>query len=253
MPVASDPSLRPWPRPWRALAPLAACLALCLAPGLGLAKQTPLLRTVEIVTGGAAPDARLPMIIAVHGLGDRPEAFVRLFEGLPLQARVIAPAGKRAYGRGYTWFALSTDAGVDRVADMRDSAQRLAHLATTLTQTRPTVGKPVITGFSQGGMLSFLACADTPALYAACLPVGGLLPSPLRPDAKPRGTAPPVYALHGGADTRVPLAGARQTVAAFVASGRPAELQVFPGVGHRLPAPVRRALFDQLARLLPSP
>ncbi|MCA9545711.1 MAG: dienelactone hydrolase family protein [Myxococcales bacterium] len=229
-------------------------LLLCLLalPWAAMAHQDPLLDSVEIVTGGAAKDARLPLLIAVHGLGDRPEAFVRLFEDLPLQVRVVAPRGKRPYGRGHTWFALAQDEGQDRIADMRDSARRLAHLAETLRQSRPTVGKPVITGFSQGGMLSFLACAEHPERFAACVPIAGLLPRELYPKAAHAG-APPVIALHGDADDRLPVAGARATVEAFRAVKRPADLTEFPKVRHRIPGPVRSALFDALARALPTP
>ena len=232
-------------------------IGLLALPLGAAAKQTPLLDYVEVVTGGAAKDARLPLVIAVHGLGDRPEAFVRLFERLPLPARVVAPRGKRPWGRGHTWFALAREEGRDRAVDMRDSANRLAHLAATLRVSRPTVGKPVITGFSQGGMLSFLACAEHPEQFAACVPVAGLLPSAMQPKARQPKTkhpsAPPVFALHGAADDRLPVAGARATVRAFKAAGRPAELTEFPKVRHRIPRAVRRALFDTLARVLPTP
>ena len=37
---------------------------------------------MEVVTGGADKDARLPMIVAIHGLGDEPRGFVGLLGGL---------------------------------------------------------------------------------------------------------------------------------------------------------------------------
>src|SRR5262245_29161383 len=42
---------------------------------------------VELTTGGANPSETLPMIIAIHGLGDRPEAFSELFSGFDVKAR----------------------------------------------------------------------------------------------------------------------------------------------------------------------
>ena len=37
------------------------------------------LRYIEHLTGGAQPDEVLPLVVAVHGLGDRPENFRGLF------------------------------------------------------------------------------------------------------------------------------------------------------------------------------
>ncbi len=64
----------------------------------------PALEYIERVTGGAAEDARLPMITAVHGLGDRPEHFEALFDDLPLRARVILPRAPKPYSGGGSWF-----------------------------------------------------------------------------------------------------------------------------------------------------
>ena len=46
---------------------------------------------LEVVLGGARPEEPLPMIVAIHGLGDEPHNFAGLFDGFPECARLILP------------------------------------------------------------------------------------------------------------------------------------------------------------------
>src|SRR5690242_29777 len=46
---------------------------------------------VERTTQGAAMDAELPLLIVVHGLGDTPETFIRMFDDVEPAVRVVAP------------------------------------------------------------------------------------------------------------------------------------------------------------------
>jgi phospholipase/carboxylesterase len=204
---------------------------------------------LEFVTGGAAANAKLPMIVAIHGLGDRPEAFAGLLKALPMPARVIVPRGKRAWGKGHTWFAIERPPGPKMVADMADSVAQLTALIDGLQKTRPTVGKPVVTGFSQGGMLSFALAAAHPARWTAAVPIAGALPEALLPKAK---SQLQVYALHGADDDRIPAKYAEVTVQALRARGYTAELRAFAGVKHSISREMRRALFEYLAQVLPQ-
>ncbi len=201
---------------------------------------------VERVVGGAKPDDALPLVIAVHGLGDRPERFVRLFDDYPAPLRVVAPAGPTPYHRGYSWFPVQIpvpDADLAMEAGIRASADKLAALARRLAKARPTRGRPVLTGFSQGGVMSF-ALAARPEVFAATIPVAGSLPRALWPSANAR--LAPVRALHGEADTVVPTGAARRLVASWRAGGRDVEILTFPGVAHQIPPPVRAALYERI-------
>jgi len=234
---------------------------LCLALGVVLgarvdARPAPgsadRLTFIEQVTAGAAPDAKLPMIIAVHGLGDRPERFARLMASFPVPARVIVPRGPTPHGRGYSWFPVRipvVDDDPAMVTGLTDSARRLAELARHLSQTRPTVGRPIITGFSQGGMASFAVALHHPDAIRAAVPIAGALPTALW---RGRG-GPPIIAIHGDADRVVPYRRGRSLVDALAARGLPARLITLPGVAHRIPPKARSAVYDALAESLPSP
>ena len=227
-----------WPRcPSARVAPL-----VVLAVSAACAAEPPL-QFVEYVTAGAKPDAKLPLVIAIHGLGDRPEHFVGLFHDYPAQVRVVAPRGPTAHNRGYSWFPVKLPVRGDDAAmvdGIRGSAAKVAALTRYLARKRPTKGRPVVTGFSQGGILSFALAASEPDLFAVAIPMAGSLPPALWPKAGARTV--PVQAVHGDADRVVPLAGAEATVARL--SG--AKLLVLPGVAHRLPRALVGAMYERV-------
>ena len=162
--------------------------------------------------------------------------------------RGLDPVG----GDGWSWFpirARSTDvAGLSQ--GIAAAGERLTAHVRELVATRPTRGKPIVTGFSQGGMLSFYLAVKAPELFAAAIPVGGWLPPPLLPGRAPAG-APPIVALHGEADTAVKYEPTRTAVERLQDLGWSATLKSWPEVGHAIPPSVRRELFHQLQRALP--
>ncbi|MRG95577.1 alpha/beta hydrolase [Polyangium spumosum] len=215
------------------------------SPGSGPAKAgaepAQKIRYIERVTGGADANERLPLIVAIHGLGDRPESFVRLFDGFQARMRVVIPYGTTPQGQGFSWFPLARFEPTKLAEGTGRAADGLAALLEELERTRPTRGRPIVTGFSQGGMLSFTLAARHPERVGEALPIAGLLAPPLYPTSWPMGkVAPKVLAFHGDADTIVPLEGAEQTVRALVAVGFSAELRTYPGVGHTVTGAMRQ-------------
>lgn len=205
-------------------------------------------RYLERLTGGAVPGERVPLVIAIHGLGDRPEHFADVFAGLPVKARLVLPYGE-PWNEGFSWFppgSLGDDAklaeGTSRAAD------RLAAMIAELVRAQPAAGKPIVTGFSQGGMLSFTLAVRHPEVVGAAFPVGGLLAPALVPAAWPKGVdRPAITAFHGTADERVPFARARETVERLKAVGLDATLVEHPGVGHAIPPALRSQLLQAIA------
>lgn len=196
-----------------------------------------------------APGDRLPMLVLIHGLGDRPEDFKHLIDDLPATARVIVPRGLDPVDDdGWSWFSLrarSNDvAGLSK--GIAAAADRLAGLLTELERTRPT-SRRVVTGFSQGGMLSFALAVYHPTLLDLAVPVSGWLPPPLWPSALPA-NPPKIVALHGEVDVAVKFEPTREAVAHLEKLGWPITLKPYPEVGHAIPPVVRRELYLQLQR-----
>lgn len=221
------------------------------------------LEFLELVTGGAKADERLPLIVAVHGMGDSPHGFAGLFDGFDGRARVALPRAPDAHGPGWSWFSYRAEIGEAELARGIDkAADRLARAIDDIARTRPTLGRPILTGFSQGGMLSFAVATERPSLVRAAFPIGGALPEALWPKAAPPAQHPlRIVALHGEADTLVPLAPTRRAVGALSERGFDAKLETFPDVAHSIPDPMRRrwvallqeALAEHRAALRPGP
>jgi phospholipase/carboxylesterase len=205
------------------------------------------IRYLERITGGKRRADKLPLIIAIHGLGDRPEHFVRLFDEFASPARLIVPYGE-PYGGGFSWFPVVRGASPDALAaGIERAARRLDPMIRALAATRPTTGKPIVTGFSQGGMLSFAIAVLSPSSVSAAFPVSGLLPSPLWPSSWPQGTASPrIEAFHGEADRVVSVLGDRQGVAKLRELGLEVVLREYAGVPHTVNAEMRRDLYAAL-------
>lgn len=209
----------------------------------------------EYLSGGAEADASLPMVILIHGLGDTPESFEGLVRGFDTPARFIIPRGFDEHGRGWSWFPYrGSDQGVEQTAaGIAASADELAPAIEALSRARPTQGKPAVSGFSQGGMLSFTLALRHGELLSAAYPVGGWLPEPLWPaDASQAASCPPILAFHGEDDDRVPLAPTRAGVEHLRALGYPVELRTYPELGHsinrELHAELMQAFRAQLQR-----
>ena len=205
------------------------------------------LRYIEHLTGGAQPDEVLPLIVAVHGLGDRPEHFVEIFEGWEFKARVVLPAGPTPWGKGHAWMTVRT-ADEKRLhllgQQTLESADRIAAFLQEVVTTRPTIGKPVVTGFSQGGMISYALATRHGEQIRAASPVSGFLPSPLYRETTTK--MAPVRALHGEADPILSIQSARDTVQYLKDNGGDATLRTYPGVKHSISVPMRADWFRLL-------
>lgn len=224
------------------LRPLVVAL-LCLAAGCGrdvAAAGPPKLSSVERVFG-AEPNARVPLVIALHGLGDSPEGILELFHGFAGPARVVAPRAPDAHVVGTSWYPIDDRKRAAGVALER--AALLARWIEHVRAARPTKGRPIVTGFSQGGVLSFSLAAYHPERLAAAIPLAGLLPDPTKAVRKAPNLR--VTALHGEADARIPYALGVAAVEQLARAGTPATMIPYPGVGHTL-SDAMVARFQQL-------
>ena len=209
------------------------------------------IHSYEIVTAGADADTPLPMIVGIHGLGDTPEHFADIVAGFDRPARVILPRGLDPTEEGWSWFPLrARDPDVESLArGISFAEQEIAAAVTVLVNERPTRGKPIVFGFSQGGMLSFALAVEHPELWSAAIPIGGWLPPSLVPADSI--AAPPIVALHGDADVALPIQPTRDAVAALRDKGLAVELHEYPEVGHAIPPPMREELFALLRAHVP--
>lgn len=253
------------------LAPIVAALVACFAcgcrgsraesTGASPAASAPSSPAVDgaatwpldfVEQGGAGADLSrpLPLVVAVHGLGDAPERFADILDGLPVAARIVLPRGPEPWHDGFAWFKVPFFDGdwEPFSAPIARAADQVARLIAALVARRPNSGRPVLTGFSQGGMISFAVAVRHPEAIGLAVPISGVLPRSLWPAGDDRAKRyPPIHAIHGKADDIVPIAAARRTVEHLTAAGATADLRAFPGVGHTVTEAMRREIHALIA------
>lgn len=204
----------------------------------------------EVMLGGAKPEDTVPMIVAIHGLGDEPHNFSKLFETFPEPARLILPRALDPYDSGgWSWFPIrARDPDVASLsAGIRKAAKAIAPAIAALQKSKPTRGKPIVTGFSQGGMLTFTLAVHHPEVVGEAVAIGGWLPPPLWPEKKPDGVElPAIHAIHGTADNAVRFEPTQQAVDHLKKLGYAVRLRSYEGVQHVITPEIRRDLFDDL-------
>lgn len=236
---------------------LAPCLAVVVAlAGCQRAKETPPAPApaTEPAAGSAAPVKKIfangateasPLIVALHGRGDTPEGFAELWRDLPLTVEIAIPQAFTPYSDGFSWYDPNTRSDDDAFAEAISRAeQKLWPLIVELAHGRPVI----VTGFSQGGTLSYALAARHPDAIRYAFPIAGHLPAPLWPKAR---TAP-VFALHGTEDNWSKIELVRATVAAFVQTGSTAELREY-AAGHTVSRPMYAELVARLRALVAPP
>jgi phospholipase/carboxylesterase len=211
-------------------------------------------RYLEHMTGGARPDERVPMIVALHPMDGDPVDFLPLLRRYRRRARLILPYGHPSGGMYFWYDSVSEDVDAPRVTR---AADRIATAVAALVTARPTIGKPLVTGFSQGGIMTFALAVTHPEALAAAFPISGLLPPSLYPSAGlssgPRAaTLPPITAFHGASDLAVPTQGARASIAELREAGYTAELHEYAGVEHDISAKELGEVLERIGRAADS-
>ena len=170
-------------------------------------------RYLVFETASAKPDAALPMIVGLHYSSAKPEAMLEYFDQIDFPARIVLPQGAYTRRDGYSWFP--TDYAQLGAAQQDDAAfdaeRKLSAFVDAAAAKYATRGKPVVMGISYGGDLAFLLAVRHPDKVRASFPVAArFLPAwmPKTNTCKPR--CPPIYAMHGDADTTVPMAPTQQ-------------------------------------------
>jgi len=208
--------------------------------------------SVEVRTAAASSDAPVALLIAIHGLGDRPESFCEFMKaGIRVPARIVCPQAPNAHGDGFSWFPpMRTLTSAQRLAEaLEDAGTRVELLTRRLTCDADLPAKPVLTGYSQGGMTSYFLARARGDMFSAVVPIAGMLPSTLRATISADDSAR-LYAFHGKADDLVPYEEARRTAEAFARQRPRTQFKDYAGVGHRLSPQMRADVFERLNELL---
>jgi phospholipase/carboxylesterase len=202
---------------------------------------------LEVILGEASFDDALPIVFVFHGRGGSAQLPGGPFLGLSHPVRVIVPQAPERLGTGWMWLPVSVGSGlVDRLsASLFQITSRIAHLIRTIVAERPTKGRPIVTGFSQGGLIAYTLALHHDDVVGHAFPLAGWLPPPLEPLYKRDDLRyPAIRSMHGTDDPVIPIGPTRELVARLRARGFDVELHEFAGVGHEMSAEMN-ALFHR--------
>lgn len=163
------------------------------------------------------PAAKLPLILFLHGSGERGDDLARAGdEGLPEilanvpEAVIVAPQCPENA----------------RWTDYLDALETI--LDEVVAGTAADRGRVYLTGLSLGGQGAWFLAARAPERFAALVPVCGRS----NPEAADRIKNLPTWVFHGADDDVVPLSESEKMVSALKAVGGNAQLTVYPETGH---------------------
>jgi phospholipase/carboxylesterase len=190
-------------------------------------------------------DESSPLIIFMHGMGGRPDHFVDHWRNFPKRAHVALPRAFDPFGDGFSWFEFKDGMTDEHFgAAVSASEERLWKGIAKLAGAR----RPIVSGFSQGGILSFAIASRHPDVVSRAFPVAGSCPGPLLPKNKSR--AAPLLAFHGTEDNVLQIKWGREAVNAFKEQGNEAEMKEYAGVGHTMTSEMKKDLWDAIAKAL---
>ncbi|HZN95576.1 MAG TPA: hypothetical protein VFB81_22845 [Myxococcales bacterium] len=206
---------------------------------------------VELLPPGAKPDARLPLLIAIHGRGGNPLRFAQFVQNSAPGARIVALRAPEPWGEGFSWLETPRASNLSTALAEDDRAlndlilRRVSEIRAAIAQidrARPHCGDPILVGFSQGGTLVLGLAATAPRGFKAqYLEIAGALP----PSFPVGQNLPDLVGFHGTADQAVPFVLAEATFRR-VPKTITWTLYAYDGAGHDPPRELRQDLGEEL-------
>lgn len=192
---------------------------------------------IEVVIGAESFEDALPVVFIFHGRGGSAQLPGGPFRRLSHPVRMIVPQAPERLGTGWAWLPVSVGSGlVDRLASsLFQLGSRMAQMIREVSGERATVGRPIVTGFSQGGLVVYALALHHDDVVSHAFPLSTWLPPPLEPlYRRPDLHYPPIRSMHGTDDPVIPVAPTRELAARLVERGFDVEFEEFAGVGHAM-------------------
>lgn len=204
---------------------------------------------IEAVFGDADFDDPMPMAVHIHGRGDQARIPGGPFWGLGAPLRVIVPQAPDPLGDGFEWLPVRVGQNlVDRLTtSLLTRAGHLAVMIRLLREEKPTVGRALVTGFSQGGILTFALATHHSDVVQAAFPLSAWLPPAMVPPYRREDVGyPRIRGMHGSADRIIAPAPTEEVYTTLRDRGFDAELVIFDGVEHEMTQEMNTRLHEWL-------
>lgn len=175
-------------------------------------------------SGNGGRNHSLPMLVALHGNGDTAKNFYNTaLDQLNSSARIVLLKGPISHGTGSAWPWSA--------ADFAQYGRATNEAIELLTLKYPTLQKPILLGFSGGGMMAYYQAVKYGNNYSYIFPVSGRLSNDLLGE-KPFRQGAKVLAFHGKKDSVVSFNSGKQAVNILQENGVKVEFVEFDGGHH---------------------
>ena len=209
------------------------------------------LRYALSVPSGKTDDAELPLVLVLHGRGADANDLVDIAPLIDNNYRFIFPNAPEPFEAapgftfGYTWF---DGWPAERKSFVRSRELLLQFIDEAVARYPTPPGKIILSGFSQGGMMSIDVGFRTKQKLAGIVVMSGALneqdPPPFNPDI-------PVLMIHGTQDDMIPVLAAHRARRVLEDHGVHLEYHEFP-MGHHVTPESMAVVRDFLLRRLSS-
>lgn len=198
---------------------------------------------IEFTTGGANLNEKLPLIVFFHSLSANPGKLSEHIKVINSKARVVMPSGHFGTSSYPKWWELraATEHQSELAEQMSYAAKQISPFVKLISSCRPTVGRPIITGHSQGGMMTMAVAAESPSSFRAAIPVSGWLPRDLWPKSLPE-----TIAIHGTGDRTVDFDRTADFISRANGAGLPIELIPIDSHKHGLSGDMKSTWLDAI-------
>ncbi|PCJ13060.1 MAG: hypothetical protein COA75_13005 [Cellvibrionales bacterium] len=195
-------------------------------------------------SGEVSRSDTLPLLVALHGNGDTPQDFYdNVLDHLDVPARIILLKGPVSSNRGSAWPWSP--------ADFVQYGKAINEAVEILAIKFPTSEKPILLGFSGGGMTAYYQALTHGDSYSYIIPISGKLTKDLLGDAPIRRGAK-VFAFHGNKDSVVSITGGRSAERILREHGIDVRFVEFNGGHHGIVNEIRTEITVLLEEKLES-
>ncbi|MBO9539043.1 dienelactone hydrolase family protein [bacterium] len=197
-----------------------------------------------------AQDPKAPLVVALHGIGSNEDDLPNAYQPLADRVALAFPRSPLSHPPGYAWYRLIRF-GVPEEASFAQALEILDAWLDELRQLPGMAERPlVLSGFSQGAIMSLSYALRHPEKVAGVMAFSGYIPQ-LVLDALPSGSSEgadlKVFLTLGQRDALFPFAWLAQSAQQLQARGIQPEVVAHDG-GHEIPPPVMEAAIAWLSR-----
>lgn len=195
-------------------------------------------------SGGSSSGDTLPMLIALHGDGDTTDYFFEsALDQYTSSVRIITIQAPIPYGRGSRW-----PQGASSIVPYGEA---LSLVVEQLTNKYPTTGKPVLLGYSGGGIMAYYQALQHGNYYSHIFPISGRLTQQDIGDQTGQ-TSSNVHAYHGKSDSVVSFSSGMSAVKILESEGATVDFTPFDGGHHGIFAEMKSEITHAVEEKLES-